>query len=82
MMSLSINLLIMMLSQKNIVTIQRSILSCISNEVLKRGRENGTIYKCVKVKLKRTAKLTCKKWEGRKVNTVSADDLEWDVFEH
>ena len=49
---------------------------CISNQDLKKGRGNGTVCRCVKVKLKRRATMTWKNWEGRKVKTVSVDDLE------
>ena len=37
---------------------------------------------CVKVHLKRNAAVRRKNWEGRKVNTVSIDDVEHVLFEH
>jgi len=37
---------------------------------------------CVKVHLKRNAAVRWKNWEGRKVNTVSIDDVEHVLFEH
>ena len=37
---------------------------------------------CVKVHLKRNAAVRWKNWEGRKVNTVSVDDVEHVLFEH
>jgi hypothetical protein len=49
---------------------------------LEKGRGNGTVCRCVKVKVKGRAVMTWKNWEGRKVNTVSVDYLEWVMFEH
>jgi hypothetical protein len=59
-----------------------SIHMCISNKDLKKGRGNGTQCRCVRVKLKRGATVQWKNWEGRKVNTVSVDDVKWVMFEH
>ena len=55
---------------------------CISNEDLDKGRGNGTLCKFVSVKLKSDVDMTWKNWEGRKVNTVSIDDIEWIQFQH
>jgi hypothetical protein len=55
---------------------------CITNDDIKQGRGNGTMCRCVKVKLKTGAKRQWKNWDGRKVWTVSAEDVEWVQFEH
>ena len=56
---------------------------CITNEDLEKGRGNGIICRCVNLHLKRNATIQWKNWEGKKVNTVSVDDVEWGVqFEH
>jgi hypothetical protein len=55
---------------------------CITNDDLSKGRGNGTLCKCVKVKLKRRKKRRWKNWEGKKVWTVSAEDVAWVEFEH
>ena len=56
---------------------------CISNKDLKRGRGNGTICKFVSVKLKHgQGGVRWKNWDGRKVNTVSIDDIECMQFQH
>ena len=55
---------------------------CITNDDLKKGRGNGTLCRCVEVKLKDITRRQWKNWDGRKVWTVSADDVEWVKFEH
>ena len=55
---------------------------CITNEDLSKGRGNGTLCKCTKVKLKKGKKRRWKNWEGKKVWTVSVDDVAWVEFEH
>ena len=52
------------------------------NEDLDKGQGNGTICRCVNVQLKHNATIQWKNWEGKKVNTVSVDDVEWVQFEH
>jgi len=55
---------------------------CITNDDLKKGRGNGTLCKCVRVRLKRGKQRQWKNWEGKKVWTVSVEDVEWVEFEH
>ncbi|KAL7450493.1 hypothetical protein ACHAWC_005221 [Mediolabrus comicus] len=57
---------------------------CITNDDLEEeGRGNGTGCKVVSVKLKKNGKeRKWKNWEGRKVWTVSVDDVEWVEYEH
>jgi hypothetical protein len=55
---------------------------CITNEDLDKGRGNGTLCRCVRVKLKKNNRRRWKNWDGRKVWTVSADDVRWVEFEH
>ena len=55
---------------------------CITNDDLDKGRGNGTLCKCVQVKLKRGAKRKWKNWDGRKVWTISSEDVKWIKFEH
>jgi hypothetical protein len=55
---------------------------CISNEQLKEGRGNGSLCKCVSIKLKQDAVQEWKKWEGKKVWTVSARDVDYILFKH
>lgn len=55
---------------------------CITNKDLDKGRGNGTLCRCLGVKLKQGARREWKNWEGRKVYTVSVDDVEWVEFEH
>ena len=55
---------------------------CITNNDLADGRGNGTLCKCVGVALKDGARRHWKNWEGRKVWTVSVDDVKWVKFEH
>ena len=55
---------------------------CISNDDLKKGRGNGTLCRVLGVKLKRGARRQWKNWEGRKVYTVSVDEVDWVEFEH
>jgi hypothetical protein len=55
---------------------------CISNDDLKQGRGNGTLCRVLGVKLKRGARRQWKNWEGRKVYTVSVDEVDWVEFEH
>ena len=55
---------------------------CIINDDLSKGRGNGTLCKCVKVNLKKRKKRRWKNWEGKKVWTVSAEDVAWVEFEH
>ena len=54
-----------------------SLFMCTINNDLDKGPGNGTVCKCVQVKLKSPDALQWKNWEGRKVNSVSADDNEW-----
>jgi len=54
---------------------------CITNEDLKNGRGNGTLCKCVSVKLK-NGQRRWKNWEGKKVWTITSDCVEWVEFEH
>ncbi len=56
---------------------------CITNDDLKKGRGNGTLCKCLRIKLKKDGReRRWKNWDGRKVWTVSIDDVEWVEFEH
>lgn len=56
---------------------------CITNEDLDKGRGNGTLCKCLKVKLRRNGlERRWKNWDGKKLWTVSVDDVEWIEFEH
>ena len=56
---------------------------CITNEDLDKGRGNGTLCKCLRVKLRRNGdERRWKNWDGKKVWTVSIDDVEWMEFEH
>ncbi len=56
---------------------------CITNKNLNEGRGNGTLCKCVKVKLKQNgAERKCKNWDGKKVWTVTVDSVEWIEFVH
>ena len=57
---------------------------CITNDGLKDSRWNDTVCRCVKVKLKAITRTNqqWKNWEGRKVWTVSTDDIVWVEFEH
>jgi hypothetical protein len=48
---------------------------CITNEDHSKGRGNATLCKCTKVKLKKGKKQRWKNWEGKKVCTVSVDDV-------
>jgi len=59
-----------------------SLLMCTTNNDLDKGRGNGTVCKCVQVKLKSPDTLQWKNCEGRKVNSVSVDDIEWIKFGH
>ena len=57
---------------------------CITNEDLDKGRGNGTLCKCVGVKLKRggKSKRQWKNWDGRKVWTISSEHVQYVQFEH
>ena len=56
---------------------------CITNEDLDQGRGNGTLCKFLRVKLRKDGReRRWKNWDGRKVWTVSVDDVEWMEFEH
>jgi len=55
---------------------------CITNEDLDKGRGNGTICRCLRVKLKRNDKLVWKNWDGRKVWTTNIDNVKYVEFEH
>ena len=56
---------------------------CITNEHLDQGRGNGTLCKCLGVKLKDNGReRRWKNWDGKKVWTVSIDNVEWIEFEH
>ena len=56
---------------------------CITNEDLDQGRGNGTLCKFLKVKLTKDGQeRRWKNWDGKKVWTVSVDDVEWMEFEH
>ena len=55
---------------------------CITNDDLSKGRGNGTLCKCIKVKLKKGKRRRWKNWEGKKVWTASIDDVAWVEFEH
>ncbi|KAL7448089.1 hypothetical protein ACHAWC_000349, partial [Mediolabrus comicus] len=56
---------------------------CITNEDLDQGRGNGTLCKCLRVKLMKDGReRRWKNWDGKKVWTVSVDDVEWIEFEH
>jgi hypothetical protein len=50
---------------------------CISNEHLKEGKGNGSLCKCVKIRLKKNGMQQWKYWEGKKVWTVSAKDVDY-----
>ena len=56
---------------------------CITNEDLDQGRGNGTLCKFLRVKLREDGReRRWKNWDGKKVWTVSIDDVEWMEFEH
>jgi hypothetical protein len=57
---------------------------CITNDDLEEeGRGNGSGCKVVSVKMKKNGKeRKWKNWEGRKVWTVSVEDVEWVEYEH
>ena len=56
---------------------------CITNEDLDQGRGNGTLCKFLRVKLRMDGReRRWKNWDGKKVWTVSVDDVEWMEFEH
>jgi len=56
---------------------------CITNEDLDQERGNGTLCKFLRVKLRKDGReRVCKNWDGKKVWTVSVDDVEWMEFEH
>jgi hypothetical protein len=54
---------------------------CNTNDALKFGRGNGTLCRCIKVRMKHNASVQWKNWDGRKVNTTSVDQIEWIEFE-
>ena len=56
---------------------------CMTNDDLDKGRGNGTLCKCVAVKLKKNGlERRWKNWDGKKVWTVSISDVQWVEFEH
>ncbi len=56
---------------------------CITNEDLDKGRGNGTLCKFLRIKLKKDGQeRKWKNWDGKKVWTVSVNDIEWMEFEH
>ena len=55
---------------------------CTSNEDLREGRGIGSLCKCVSIKLKQGAVRGYTNWEGKKVWTVSAKDVEYVIFKH
>jgi hypothetical protein len=54
----------------------------ISNEHFSEGRGNGSLCKCVKIKLKKDGMRQWKNWEGKKACTVSAKDVNYVTFKH
>ena len=56
---------------------------CIDNAGLKKnGTGYGTGCRVIGIKLKKNAIIRWKNWEGRKVNTISVDHVEYVKFEH
>lgn len=55
---------------------------CNTNDDLKEGRGNGSLCRVTKIKLKENADVYWKNWDGKKVNHVSAEDVDWIEFEH
>ena len=56
---------------------------CITNENLDQGQGNGTLCKCLSVKLRMDGReRKWKNWDGKKVWTASIDSVEWIEFEH
>ena len=56
---------------------------CITNEDLDQGHGNGTLCKFLRVKLRKDGReRRWKNWDGKKVWTVSIDDVEWMEFKH
>ena len=55
---------------------------CNTNDDLDKGRGNGTTCRCLGVTLKPGANITWKNWDGKKVNTVSVNDVQWLHLEH
>ena len=54
-----------------------------SNEDLEEKKTgNGSLCKCRSVKLKRSHRRVWKNWDGRKVWTISVDEVEYVEFEH
>ncbi|KAL7533610.1 hypothetical protein ACHAXR_006767 [Thalassiosira sp. AJA248-18] len=60
----------------------RAPFMCNTNDDLDHGRGNGTTCRSLGVTLKHGARMTWKNWDGKKVNTVSVDDVKWIHFEH
>lgn len=52
-----------------------------SNEILKKKRGNGTQCRGVGIKLKDDAVVVWKNWDGRRVKTVSVEDVEYMTCE-
>jgi hypothetical protein len=52
------------------------------NDNIKEGRANGTLCRLVSIKRKTNNPLTWKNYNGRKVYTVNAKDVEYAEFEH
>ena len=55
---------------------------CNTDNDLKKGRGNGTTCQCTGVTLKVNANVLEKNRDGKSVNTVSSDDVQWLNFEN
>jgi hypothetical protein len=56
---------------------------CITNDNLDEGRGNGTLCKCINVKLKQNGReRKWKNWDGKKVWTVGINNVDWIELEH
>jgi hypothetical protein len=53
-----------------------------NNDNIDKGQCNGSLCRFVSVKLKTGAWLYWKNWDGMKVNTITADKVEWIKMEH
>ena len=53
-----------------------------SNIDIDEGRANGTLCRGIGVKLKGNAQVRKNNWDGKIINTVSVDDVEYILCEH
>ena len=53
-----------------------------SNDDIDKDRANETLYRGIGVKLKGNAQTRKNSWDGKLINTVSVDDVEYILCEH